>query len=273
MAGDELFRLSRGDTGRALLLLRNDPIQNVSLVVELERRGLAGLEAWGWSRDDRLRGLVQINGQMSLYVRGAGAVAPIANLAARRIGRYHVLAGEKNLMARLWSRLQRSGLRARQVRENVVYALHRGELRASPGAPIRPARPTEVEEVFEHAVAMYREDIGTDPVAGGGAAFRRRVVLRIESRATFVWKDAGKLRFKADVGSRTREVAQIEGVWTPPPFRRQAYATRGLAELCHRLLGEVPTVSLYVNAGNLGARRLYERLGFRRHMTQLAVWL
>jgi predicted GNAT family acetyltransferase len=47
-------------------------------------------------------------------------------------------------------------------------------------------------------------------------------------------------------------------------MRSRGLATAALYGVCDELLNDVPTLSLYVNAFNEPALRLYERVGFRR---------
>jgi GNAT superfamily N-acetyltransferase len=267
----QAVRLHSGDTLRLIRALESEPIQNVTLLAELEAHGVDGGEWWGWHPE--LLGVCRIDGTLRLHARAEAAVDAFVPVALRHAGRCHAMVGARSPVSRLWRRLQSAGWRAHGIRRNAVYRVQRDELLPGPGAPLRPARSDELEEVLEHAAAMYREDIGSDPLVDGPTAFRRRIVSRVERQQSYVWKEGGKFVFKADVGSRTRHTVQIEGVWTPPSHRRRGYATRGLGELCRRLLGDVPAVCLYVNEANTAARRLYEGLGFRHHQDSLAVWL
>ena len=78
-----------------------------------------------------------------------------------------------------------------------------------------------------------------------------------------MWRDARGLVFRAGLSARTAETAQISGVYTPPAFRGQGLATRGLAELCRRMFEQSRHAGLFVNDVNAPALALYRRLGFR----------
>jgi len=53
-------------------------------------------------------------------------------------------------------------------------------------------------------------------------------------------------------------------VWVDPEVRRRGHGTRGLRDLCRRLLERTPAVCLFVRPENDAAIRLYEKVGMRR---------
>jgi hypothetical protein len=71
--------------------------------------------------------------------------------------------------------------------------------------------------------------------------------------------------FKAEIGSVTPQAVQVQGVWVNPVHRGRGLAAPGMAAVvdsCRRDLA--PVTSLYVNAFNVRAVRVYERVGFTR---------
>ena len=133
-------------------------------------------------------------------------------------------------------------------------------------AGLRPAVPGEEEAVFPAAVAMFREEVGIDPLAGdGGRSYRARVADLIRRRRTYVVIEEGEVRFKADVGALFGPVAQIHGVWVRPAHRGRGLGRAGMAELVRQVRRDhAPQVSLYVNDYNEPARRAYAAAGFRQ---------
>src|SRR5699024_11193582 len=129
-----------------------------------------------------------------------------------------------------------------------------------------PAVPGEEEAVFPAAVAMFREEVGIDPLAGdGGRSYRARVADLIRRRRTYVVIEEGEVRFKADVGALFGPVAQIHGVWVRPAHRGRGLGRAGMAELVRQVRRDhAPQVSLYVNDYNEPARRAYAAAGFRQ---------
>jgi uncharacterized protein len=68
--------------------------------------------------------------------------------------------------------------------------------------------------------------------------------------------------FKADLGSLSGSVCQVQGVWLEPELRGQGLAAPAMAAVVQLARTVVPTVSLYVNDYNLPARATYARVGF-----------
>ena len=126
--------------------------------------------------------------------------------------------------------------------------------------------PGEEEAVFPAAVAMFREEVGIDPLVGdGGRSYRRRIADLIRHRRTYVVLHRGEVVFKADVGALFGAVAQIHGVWVSPEHRGRGLGRAGMAELVHQVRRDhAPQVSLYVNDFNEPARRAYAASGFRQ---------
>jgi ribosomal protein S18 acetylase RimI-like enzyme len=58
---------------------------------------------------------------------------------------------------------------------------------------------------------------------------------------------------------------EVSGVCTLPEFQGRGLARRLVAELVRRQLRRKETPFLHVMADNVGAIRMYERMGFRRH--------
>ena len=83
----------------------------------------------------------------------------------------------------------------------------------------------------------------------------------IEDERSWLWAEDGVILFKAEASAWTPEAVQLQQVWVDPDVRRRGYGARGLADLCGRLLEQVPTVCLFVRAENDPAIRLYEAIG------------
>jgi predicted GNAT family acetyltransferase len=91
-------------------------------------------------------------------------------------------------------------------------------------------------------------------------------VAQLISRGwSFARIEDGRVLFKAEVGLATPQVCQIQGVYVAPECRGQGLAAPGMAAVVRMAHQDIaPVVSLYVNQGNVAARRSYERAGFHQ---------
>ncbi len=127
---------------------------------------------------------------------------------------------------------------------------------------VRRAREDEWEVVAENSAAMIAGEIESNPqheIGDFGAGIRRMIRLGL----WWVGESDGELCFFCNVGAWSAQTAQLQGIWTPPPFRGRGIATSALGAICRTLLCIVPTLSLYVNDFNAPAIALYHRVGFR----------
>jgi len=111
-------------------------------------------------------------------------------------------------------------------------------------------------------VKMYTEEIGVSPVQGNPAGYRFYVRQLIASGRAFGIFDGNRVLFKADLGSVSGSVCQVQGVWLEPELRGQGLAAPAMAAVVQLARTVVPTVSLYVNDYNQPARATYARVGF-----------
>ena len=110
----------------------------------------------------------------------------------------------------------------------------------------------DLAELYPACVAMYTEEVGVSPEAGGGAELYRARVTQLMNRGwSFARFDDGRLVFKAEVACATPYAAQVQGVWVPPDRRGEGLAAAGMAAVVELVRAEIaPAVSLYVNDWN-----------------------
>ncbi len=160
---------------------------------------------------------------------------------------------------------------ARLIQHQKLFTLRPEQLRsrARPATGLRRAEISELDAVFLASARMHLEETLEDPLERNAEAFRRHVRFRITHGRSFVWfDDRQRLKFKADLSSRSAWGVQLSGVYTAPSFRGRGVATAALSDLAALLFDEgVPLITLYVNETNAPAIRVYRRLGFvfRRH--------
>lgn len=132
-----------------------------------------------------------------------------------------------------------------------------------PPAPVRQITMAEFDSYFAAAVAMYTEEVGVDPLQGGGrAGYRTHCQTTVQANRAYGIVTEGQVVFKADVGISCDGIAQVQGVWLAPHLRGQGLAAPAMAEATRQILATHEVVSLYVNDFNTRAVRTYLRCGF-----------
>ena len=218
------------------------------------------------SRDfrGRINGLAYYGTQLVLAADEESAVDAFA-VETRKHRGLRSFVGPKPVVDGLWERVRGWHPQPVIVREvQPVYALTPQALReVGPDVGVRRAVEADVPLVVEHSAQMILGELGYDPRTNR-AAYAAGVRRAVASGVWWVWIADGALRFQLNVGPRTEATAQLQGVWTPPEQRGNAYATLALAGIARRLFATESTLSLYVNGFNEPAIALYERVGFTR---------
>ena len=130
-----------------------------------------------------------------------------------------------------------------------------GRRRSSRTRRCRRTTRADLEELYPACVAMYTEEVGVSPEAGGGAELYRARVSQLISRGwSFARFDKGRLVFKAEVACASPQAAQIQGVYVPPDRRGQGLAAAGMAAV-------VSARPAARRAGRLALRQRLERAG------------
>lgn len=178
------------------------------------------------------------------------------------------LVGGRVAIERLWRELASSwGGSVREYRWCQPLLVARDvPARTTDQVCLRRARPDDARIVYPSAVAMFREEVGTDPTAhDGGRAYRSRVRSLIRGGRTYIIEQDDEILFKADVGAIFGPVAQVHGVWVPPEHRGKGIARRAMQELVgHARRDHGVQISLYVNDYNEPARRAYAAAGYEQ---------
>jgi len=176
------------------------------------------------------------------------------------------LVGPADQVLPLWDELSSEWGRAREVREDQPLLALEGRSLLLGDPLVRVVRPSELDCYLPAAVAMFTEEVGVDPRLGdGGTGYRARVAELIAQRRAFARFEGDKVIFKAEIGSLSAKVGQIQGVWVHPDHRGQGLGTAGTAAVANRLVqGRGRVASLYVNAYNTPALISYRKVGFRQ---------
>ena len=253
-----------------------DPVGTCMVAARVGDHGLDPAVLGGelWTRGSARESLC-VAGANLIPMRGdLDDVMAFADKAMRTPRRCSSLVGRAELVLPMWQQLEPVWGLAREVRECQPLLT----LTAPPLCPIdprvRPVRMDELDRYLVAAVEMFIGEVGVDPRIGdGGRGYRRRVAGLIAAGRAWARFDNEEVVFKAEVGSQTPSVGQIQGVWVRPEHRCRGLGATGTAAVAAAVIDSGRTASLYVNSFNHAARRAYERIGFRQVATFSTVLL
>ncbi|ALG84547.1 GNAT family N-acetyltransferase [Gordonia phthalatica] len=263
--GDRPLGAKDGDAvGRALDL---DPVASCMVAARVEAYGLSprflGGELWTASKPGA-----------SLAFSGAnlmpliGGAADLDVFAERALGTPRIcssVVGAADLVLPLWERLDPEWGTPREIRDDQPLLSLTGYPTIAPDPEVRLVTMSDLDVYFPAAVAMFIGEVGVDPCAGDdGRSYRRRLAALISARRVFARFDGGRVVFKAEIGSMSRKVGQIQGVWVDPEWRGRGLGAVGTAAVASAIARQGRTSSLYVNGFNGAARETYRRVGFRQ---------
>lgn len=249
-------------------LVAADPVGNVFVGSRVEAGVLNATSPgmlWGWPAD-RPRALLHIGANMVPVADSLDAIPAFVEAAGRRRSCQSIV-GPSWLAWPLWQALgERWGRPYEVVREarphQPVMAMS-----TPPQGPtdsrVRPITRADFPSYLEASVAMYTEEVGSDPMAtGSGGSYRSYCNWLVDTGRAFGIVESGRVIFKTDVGAAAGPVAQIQGVWLAPELRGQGLAAPAVAAVTEYVLADYRTASLYVNDFNTRAIRAYERVGY-----------
>jgi uncharacterized protein len=199
------------------------------------------------------------------------AFADKATSTARRCSS---LVGRAELVIPMWRRLESTWGPARDVRDHQPLMALDSMPQCEVDPAVRPVRMDELDAYLVAAIDMFIGEVGVDPRLGdGGRGYRRRVAGMISAGRAWARFERGQVVFKAEVGSQSPAVGQIQGVWVHPEKRGRGLGVGGTAALAAAVVRSGRIASLYVNGFNTVARATYARIGFRQVGTFATVLL
>ncbi len=249
-------------------LLARDPVAHCFVASRVQATRLDGWrlggEVWGWSEAGRLVSAVYLGANLVPVETTPAARAAFAD-RARRVGRRcSSLVGPAAEILPLWELLEPSWGPAREVRPRQPLLAIAGPTVTAPDPEVRRLHLDELDVLLPACVAMFTEEVGVSPLAGGaGPAYRARVAEIVAAGRAYGRIDEGRVLFKAEVGAVGDGACQVQGVWVDPARRGEGLAGPGMAAVVELAREHAPVVSLYVNDYNLPARAAYARVGFR----------
>ena len=264
------------DTAAVLRILARDPVSSCMVTGRVEEYGIAGRSVGGemWSRGGPETSLCFSGANLIPLLGAPDDLQAFAERAARGPRLCSSVVGRAELAMPMWELLESTWGPAREVRaEQPLLVLDREPL-VAPDPLVRRVRPEELDAYLPAAVAMFIEEVGIDPRAGdSGASYRRRVASLIATGRAWARFENGEVVFKAEVGSQSSTVGQIQGVWVSPAMRDAGLGSAGTAAVAVAVAATGRLPSLYVNSFNVRARAAYARVGFRQVATFSTVLL
>ncbi|CAL8972188.1 MAG: GNAT family N-acetyltransferase [Actinobacteria bacterium] len=261
--------LTTWDAGTARRLVAEDPVANVFVGSRLDagvlNPGAPGV-LWGWP-GDHPSALLHSGANLVPVVTDSEALPAFVEAVGRR-RTCQSIVGPSWFALPFWRALgERWGKSYSQVREvrprQPVMAIT--DSPAVPADPrVRPITAADFDSYFAASVAMYTEEVGADPLAGGDTSYRSYCRWLVDSGRAFGIVEGGRVVFKSDIGAASGPVAQIQGVWLDPSLRGRGLSEPAVAAVTEYVLAEYPTACLYVNDFNIRAIRCYERVGYRQ---------
>ncbi|MDP4014011.1 MAG: GNAT family N-acetyltransferase [Candidatus Nanopelagicales bacterium] len=260
--------LRPGDECLLWPLLASDPVRHCVAASRLADGGLRaeslGGEVWGFGEGE-LTSAVLTGANLVPIETTADARRAFGSFAVRRPRRCSSIVGPMEEVLDLWSHLADTWGPAREVRVDQPLMVYEGPSLVEPDPAVRTVQPGEIDAIFPACVAMFTEEVGVSPVAGGaGPGYRRRVAALVRAGRAFARFAEGRPVFKAEMGAVSDSACQIQGVWVDPEYRGRGLSAPGMAAVVELASRKAPTVSLYVNSFNERALRTYRKSGFRR---------
>lgn len=261
--------LDRNDLPAAIRVLSKDPVANVFVASRVRAAGLEaaslGCPVWGYERDGVLQALCHAGSNLVPVNADAAALEAWTEFAGPHRSCASII-GPSSVAMSLWQRLSErwgsSWSRTRDLRPRQPVMTIDTDPVIAPDPRVRRVTLEHWDAYTEAAIKMYTEEIGVSPVTGNPAGYRFYVRQLITSGRAFGLFDGNRVLFKADLGSVSATVCQVQGVWLDPALRGRGMAAPAMAAVVKLARTVAPTVSLYVNDYNRPARATYRRVGF-----------
>ncbi|GFG64227.1 N-acetyltransferase GCN5 [Mycobacterium kubicae] len=264
------------DAAAVWRVLGENPVESCMVAARVADYGVEPNSIGGelWTRRHPDESLCFAGANLIPLRGGPADLNAFADEAMSTTRRCSSLVGRADLVLPMWQRLERAWGPARDVRADQPLMAIDTHPNCVLDTGVRQVRPEELDAYLVAAVDMFIGEVGVDPRMGdGGRGYRRRVASLIAAGRAWARFEHGQVVFKAEVGSQSPSVGQIQGVWVHPEWRGLGLGTAGTATLAAVIVGSGRIASLYVNNFNTVARAAYARVGFKEVGTFATVLL
>lgn len=261
----EVRPLAAGDIPWLRASLAHDPVANCFVASRLEAVGARlATDMCVYATDGIPRAALYLGA--NVIPMGTDAESREAFAAhLRRTGRRgSSMVGSAAEVLDLWERVRDTWGPAREERRHQPLLSIDRPPAVAPDEAVRAVRIDEIDVLLPACVAMFTEEVGVSPLAGGsGSAYRARIAEIVREGRAYARIEGDSVVFKAEVGAASSDACQVQGVWVAPELRGRGLSAPGMAAVVLAARREcAPTVSLYVNDYNTAARRCYRSVGF-----------
>lgn len=268
--GGNLRVLAASDTADLRALLNRDSDAYAMVQERVEIGSLAGGptsgQVWGWYTDSGLESAIYIGTNIVPVLTTRPAREAFATRLIR-IGRQScAIAGYQGEVLDLWGLLEPSWGPARDVRSDQPLMRIQGQPRVSVDSLVRQVRVDQIDTLLPASIAMFEEEVGVSPVAGGREeSYLARLAATVRQGRAYARIRDGQVLFKAEIGAVSAGSAHLQGVWVAPLLRGTGMAAPGVAAVVTAAVRDhAPRVTLYVNSHNVSAIHAYARVGFEQ---------
>jgi len=211
---------------------------------------------WGFFDEGKMTGLATFFSRFGNLVVNTVEIEVIDALVDEAVKsgvKPKVTACFANYAKRIIERLEKHGIAAKKVGQEVVYTLAGADFVDFSGGDGEIASEKDVDEIARFNVDQEWDDEVTDEA-------RQKIFPSRE----FIVRVDGKIVSKANIHGVSKNYFQIGGVGTLPSERRKGYAAKAVSFLCKTHFAKgVGTAILFTGVDNNAARKLYEKIGFR----------
>ena len=251
-------------------LIARDPIAHCFVESRVQVGGVdpwkLGGEILGYFREEQLIAAMYCGANLIPIETTPQARAAFADYLRPRMRRSSSMLGKAEEVLDLWRLLEPAWGQARAVRQAQPLMAMSTDSHVAADPEVRRIHIDELDAYLPASIDMFTEEIGVSPVGGGNSAgYRARVSDLIRTGRAFGRMRHGAVEFKAEVGSVSPLVCQVQGVWVARNLRGQGISIPGMAAVVELARATfTPTVSLYVNDFNTPARKSYLAVGFEQ---------
>jgi hypothetical protein len=252
-------------------IISRDPIRHC-LVASRVDAGARGIfkpsfpDILGYFDDGHLLSAVLVGANVVPINTSQIARKEIAEMLRKSGRRSSSIVGPAQEVLDLWSMLETSWDKAREIRQNQPVLSTRQRSHVQFDDSVRYSSLADLDTLMPACIAMFTEEVGVSPLVGGSSAsYRNRISDLILQRRSFIRTVGDEVVFKAEVGTVGAGVAQIQGVWVNPKYRGNGIAIPAMAAVLKYVLDDIaPVASLYVNDFNEAALATYFGTGFEQ---------